>query len=144
MQADEKLGPLGRHRQLGDGERRGVAGDQRAGLEHGVERGEGFLLELDVFDDRFDHQVAVGELGQLGDPVQAAAGGLALGRGEALLDRLVERLLDPPEAFCKQVRIHFPHQGRMSSGGDHLGDARAHEAAAQYADCLDLHVLGCS
>ena len=36
------------------------------GLAHGVELAEQLLLDGEVLDDRLDHEVAVGQVGELG------------------------------------------------------------------------------
>ena len=61
-----------------------------------VELGEEVLLRREVLDDRLEHEVAVGELAEVGDGAHAAEHGVALGGFElAPLDLLGQRLLEP-------------------------------------------------
>ena len=71
MDADDRLGPLGDRRDLGDRDGRGVGAEHRAGLADLVERAEDLVLDLDPLEDRLDHDVGVGrrvQLGGGGDP----------------------------------------------------------------------------
>ena len=59
-----------------DGERGRVRREDRVGRAHALELGEQLPLGVDVLDDRLDHEVAVGEVGDLGrraEPASAAS-----------------------------------------------------------------------
>ena len=75
MDAADLVGAFGHHRQLDDGERRGVGGDDRLGLDDAVELLEQVALDLQVLDDGLDDEVAVVQ------PVQI------VGHGDAAEDR---------------------------------------------------------
>ncbi len=54
-------------------------------------------------------------------------------------DAVVEELLDARQPLVERALIDFAHDGLESRGrGRHLRDARAHQAAAEHADVLDL------
>ena len=80
VHADDPLGPCRRGGDLGDGERRGVRREHGVGPADPVELGEELALRLQLLDDRLDHEVAVGEVVELGGQGQPA-------------DRLVPRRL---------------------------------------------------
>ena len=118
----------------------GVGGQDRVRPgQHLVEHLEDLGLDLLVLHDGLDHQVAVGELAEVrgeGEAVErrvalllgdlAALGGLAQGVGQpgpAQLQRLAGGLGDP----------HV-----QPGPGTHLGDARAHLAAAHHSDVTDV------
>ena len=63
VNAAEPLGPLQPLGQLRDRNRRGVRSQDRVGVKLRFEPGVELLLDLGVFDDRFDHQVARRQLG---------------------------------------------------------------------------------
>ena len=66
VHADHALRMLGR---LGDGmdrDRRGVRREDRVGPHEAVELGEHLALRLELLDDRLDHEIAVGQVGELG------------------------------------------------------------------------------
>jgi hypothetical protein len=51
MHADDLIGSFGDTGQLGDGDGRGVAGDDGFGFEYLIESTKHGLLDVDVFDD---------------------------------------------------------------------------------------------
>ncbi len=133
MQADEALGALGRRHQLGDGDGRGVGGEDRVLLHDGVELGVGLALLLDVFDDGLDDDVAVGEVLHAGGALQARlrfglllSGDAAL--GGAALDHAGERFLDAGKTFVEKLLLLFEHDDVATRGSRNLRDARAHQA----------------
>ena len=64
-----------------------------------VELGEGLALRLELLDDRLDHEIAVGEVRELGRERQPADRGVALlGRHLPFLDGTAEVVLDLPRA----------------------------------------------
>ena len=74
-----------------DGERRGVRREHGALPDDLLERAEELLLGVELLDDRLDHEVAAGEVGELGRRRQAGERGVALLGGQpALLDAAAE------------------------------------------------------
>ena len=73
-------------------------------------------------------------------PGQALQGGVALGRGSLpRVDGGADRCLDARAAAGQQVVVHFADDGRVARAGTHLGDARAHQPAADHANSSDGH-----
>ena len=108
---DEALRAVGGGGEPGDGDRRGVGGDDGVGLEERTKRHEDLALHRLVLGRRLDHQIGVGEalialgIGDAGERLLALLlGDLARGdlAGEVLVDGL-ERLVDP---LLRQVAEH--------------------------------------
>ena len=72
VDAADAVGAAGLHRQLDDGQRRRVRREHRRLAADAVEVVEEVLLQREVFDDRLEHEVAVGELAEVGDRTHAA------------------------------------------------------------------------
>ena len=105
-----------------------------------VELGEEVLLGGEVLDDRLEHEVAVGELAEVGDRAHPAEHRVALGGVElAPLDLLGERLLEAGDhRVGGALRPAAQHDLDAGLGRD-LGDARAHDPRTDDADALDRH-----
>jgi hypothetical protein len=91
--AGKALRPL---QAAGDGrdrERGGVGGQHRVGRDDAFQLGEQALLDVQPFDDGFDHQLAAGQVAQAGGGPQAALAGLHGGRVHAAL---FLQLVPPP------------------------------------------------
>ena len=67
VDAAHAVGPAGLHRHLDHGQRRRVGGEDRVVAADAVELAEEVLLGVEVLDDRLEHEVAVGELAEVGD-----------------------------------------------------------------------------
>ena len=85
MDAADLFRSAGLHRHLDHGKRRRVRREDRAGLTDPVELAEEVLLDREIFDDRFEDEIAVGELTEIGDRADAAEQGVALRGVEATL-----------------------------------------------------------
>ena len=73
VDADHLLRPLGGGAELHDRDRAGVAGQDRSiGGDVAVELAEDVDLHALVLDDGLDHQLAIGEVGELGGEAQSA------------------------------------------------------------------------
>ena len=83
-------------RDLGDRERGGVRGEDGVGTADSLELGEELPLRLELLDDRLDHEVAVGEVAELGRQRQPADRVVARRLLELpLLDLAGEEVADP-------------------------------------------------
>ena len=59
MQTDDSVGPTGGCRQLGDRNRGSIAGEDRQRPADPIQFGEEFLLEGEIFRDRFNDELHV-------------------------------------------------------------------------------------
>src|SRR5438477_5662907 len=88
---------------LDDAKTRRVRADDRVGREQLVEFPEERLLEIHVLDDRFDYDIAVRKLPDVGRRRDAPQRCLSVGAGQrSLLDELVERFLDAGQATVER------------------------------------------
>ena len=99
-------------------------------------------LSVLVLADRLDHQVAVGEGRPVVGEVQPGEGGVVVGLAELAAARAPpQRLLDPGPAGLDQRRRGLDDDHVAAVAGAHLGDAGAHQAAAEHPDPFDLGPL---
>ena len=140
VHADDALGMLGRLGDLADGDRRGVRGEDRLRRDEPVELGEGLALRLELLDDRLDHEIAVGEIRELGRERQPADRGVALlGRHLPLLDRTAEVVLDRPAGALAELLAHLAAHGLEAGLGRDLRDPRSHRPETDHSDLANLH-----
>ena len=123
---------------LGDGvdvEARGVGGQQRGGRLGPAQLGEHRLLDLEVLGGGLDHQLALRQVGEVGDDLQTVgrrpgllAGHPALGGevGQALTEAL-DGSRGPVRTGVLEVDLVPGHRGD-------LGDPRAHGAGTDNGD----------
>ena len=105
-----------------------------------VELGEQVLLGGEVLDDRLEHEVALGELAEVGDSSDPCEHGVAVGRLElAPLHLLGERLLEPGDHRVGGALRPAPQHDLDPGLGRDLRNARAHDARAHDPDPLDRH-----
>ena len=126
-------------RDLGDGERRRVRREHRVRPADALELGEELLLRREILDDRLDHEVAVGEVGEVGRQREPADGGVARALLELPLLHLArEEVRDPVARALAELERDLAAD-RLDAGLDaELRDARAHRAEPDDADLLDL------
>ncbi len=99
-------------------------------------------LELrgQVLGDRLDHQVAVGEVGVVERGLDAAADGVGVGLLHLpLLDRAGELLVDLADPAVELLLARLADHDVPARLGADLGDAVAHQAAAEHSNLADLH-----
>ena len=109
--ADDRLGPLGDRGDLGDRDGRGVGGEHRVGLADLVQRAEHVVLDLELLEDRLDHDVRVGhrlQVGGRGDPGERR---LDLGR----LDPALLGELRPATSGCRRCPAQVAASSRSRS-----------------------------
>lgn len=142
VQPQDAVRAAGGHAEPHDGDGRGVGRqDGLLVLDDLVEGGEDVGLGLGVLDDGLDDEVAVGEV------VEAAGedrpGQRVLGRDAvqfAALDGAFEGDGHPLAGGPGRGRVGFADDGVEACAGAHLGDARAHLAAADDTDPPDRGV----
>ena len=140
MEADDAIGAPGGRGDLGHRQRRGVRREDRARGEDLVERREELALRLELLDDRLDHDVAAGQVFQLGGESEATERGVALlGGHAALLDVAVEEALDLRVTSLRGRGRDLPPDRLEPCLEAELSDARPHRPQTHHADRLDLH-----
>src|SRR5262249_29483000 len=96
-------------------------------------------LELEAFGDGLDDEVARRQVLQMNREREPAEGGVPIVGGElALLDQLVERLLNGPLAPGEEAGLDVAGHGGEPCDRGRLRDAAAHLASAEHADAGDL------
>ncbi len=144
VDADHVVRAGGGDRQLHQRDRGGVGGQDRVRPgDHLVEHLEDLGLHLLVLDDGLDHQVPVGELAEVGGEAQPRLGGVQLLLGDlAALGGLGQGVEQPGTADLQGFAGGLGDLHVQSRAGAHLGDARAHLAAAHDSDALDVgHIV---
>ena len=90
---------------LGDRERRGVRREHGVRAADPVELGEELPLRAELLDDRLDHEVAVGEVGEVGREREPRDGVVARALLELpLLDLAREEVADPVARASRRAR----------------------------------------
>ena len=138
VHAEHVLRAFGDGGDLVDVERRGVGGQDRAGLHDGVELGEHLLLDVHFLEHGLDDHVAIGDV-------------LVVEHGRDQAEPLVHLLLLETAALDLALPVaghdlaatvvrflgHLQlHDGNAGVGKRH-GDAAAHRAGADHGDLLD-------
>jgi hypothetical protein len=124
MQSHKAIGALGGGGNLGNGDGRGVAGENRILLHNAVELRERFLLLVHIFDDGFNDDVAVGQRLRLADcAVQAATDNIHRLLERAFFGKLCQRLLDPCKTLIKKFLVLLQDYNLIAGHGAHLGNA---------------------
>src|SRR5699024_5754094 len=128
---------------LGDGQARGVGGEDALRLADLIERAEGFLLDLHLLKRSFDGEVAVGAevfldaRGDRGeDRVNLLLGHFAL--GDELRVALGDLVLAAFGPFLLDVA---QRDGKAFALGKRLGNALAHRASADNTDFHGIYLL---
>src|SRR5205085_5784350 len=97
-------------------------------------------LHPEVFGDRLDHEVAVGEIAIVERRPDALADRIRVGLlGLALLHGAGQLLLDLPDAGGEPILIDLADHDLPSGLGADLADPVAHQAAAENSNLPDLH-----
>ncbi len=103
-----------------------------------LELTEQLVLDLEVFERGFDHDVAAGKVGQVGGQSQAAYGGVARSLVElALVDLARQEVADPLARSLAARRLDLVAD-RVEAGLDReLRDPGAHRPKPDHPDRLD-------
>ena len=141
VDAADLVRSTGLHRHLDDGKGRRVRGEDRRVATDAVELGEEVLLGCEVLDDRLQHEVALGELAEVGHRADPTEHRGALGVLEAaLLDLAPERLLEPRDhRVGRRLGAAAEHDLETGLARD-LGDSRAHDPRPDHPEPLDRHL----
>ena len=97
------------------------------------------MLELELFRNRFDNQVSLGDrLRQVGLGGQVRHSLVAnLGGDLAQRDPFVQGGLDSLDGSCQRVMRHVEQDHVESGRRGHLGDAVPHGSRAEHCDVLN-------
>ncbi|MCY1293750.1 hypothetical protein D9M70_430180 [compost metagenome] len=143
MQADHVLRAAG---EGGDGvevERRGVGGEDRAGLAHRVETLEHLALDVEILEHRLDRHIDVAQRGVVGDPFEQGQATLHLGFAEAAaLDAGGVGVAGALQGTVERGGVDLQQLHRHAGVGERQGDADAHGAAADHRGALDAAQRG--
>ena len=113
MHADDAIGALGLPGQFGDGDGRGVGGEDGFRRAELVELLEELLLDLKALAGGFDDELAGGERIARKRGLDAGQRGVALGGGEfGLLHFAREILGDGGEAAIQKALLHLDAERR--------------------------------
>src|SRR5208337_4918039 len=113
-------------------------------LNDAIERRVHLFLFADVFDHRFDHNVAIGKILYAGRALDTRADRLRRFLDRSFFGKLRQRLLDPGKAFVEKLLLNFKHSDVESGGRAHLRNAGTHETTTQNTDFLNPHLLSLS
>jgi hypothetical protein len=135
MQPGQPFGPRHPRRDGGDGEGGGVGRQDGVGADDAFKLGEQAALDVEILDNRLDHQPGGGKVGQAvhgGQPIERR---VALRRRPfAFVDQPVQRLGDGGDGGRRRAGAGVDQPHRMTGLRRDLGDALAHGAAADHAD----------
>ena len=133
----------GGRRDRGDGQRRGVGRQDTVGADDLRQAAEELVLELQALGRGLDHEVAGGELGELGDRLHALEcrlGGLDLARvpigagGLPARGFLGQALADPLHTALQGLGDRVVQQRLRARAAGELRDAGAHRPRADDTD----------
>ncbi len=140
VQAHEALGTAHRCGQFRHGEGRGVGGQYRVGTDDAIERAEERGLGLAVLEDGLHHQVADGQVLQIGGAGDAAQHRFHRAGGEHLaLHALLQHRPDAFHALVDEPLFTVRQQHGGTLLGELLRDGSTHGACTHHPYCSDLH-----
>ena len=140
VHAEDALRVLRRFRDLGHGEGRRVRGQDRIRPSQAVQLAEHLALEVELLQHGLDHEVAVGEIRELGRQAQPGQRRVPLSlRQAAFLDTTGEIALDRRASPLTELGAHLVSDRLETSLNADLRDSGAHRAEADHAHLADLH-----
>src|SRR6266508_1397897 len=145
VHADDTLRMFGCFGDLGNGQRRGVRGENRVRACQTIELGKDLALELELFEHRLDDEVALGEIAERGGELEAAERRIAICHGQsALLDGARQITLDRRASALPELVAHLATDRVESRLDAHLRDAGAHRPEADDPDLANIHYSACA
>ncbi len=110
-----------------------------SGLTMSWSSAKNVLLRAELLDDRLDHEIALGEVGEIGGEPHTAERSLARLRGHLLLVHLaLEEVRDLVAGFIAQIRGDLAADGLVACFDRQLCNPCAHRAETDHADAADL------
>ena len=128
-------------RNRGDRQRRRIRRQNAALADHRFEVAKEFALDLELFDDRLDHDVAIRQIARLTGRVNAGEGVMRIGFLDlAFCRELVQCVGKIVAGGGDRLRVRVEETHGESAERRDLRDAAPHRAAADDADCLNLKI----
>ncbi|MCY1366167.1 hypothetical protein D9M69_530480 [compost metagenome] len=135
VHADHPAGMLEAGSQAGDGQGRGIAGEDAVGAAQLFELAQQATLDLQVLDDGFDHQAGIGQgLDGLHRLQAGDDGGAGFGGEFVLLHQAAELAVDAVDGLGGRAGAVVIELDRMAGLGGDLSDAGTHGAGADHGD----------
>src|SRR5262249_25610112 len=98
-------------------------------------------LRAELLDDRLDHEVAMGEIGEVGGQRQLSERGLPLVRRlKILVDLALEKVRDPAACSLAELIRDLATDSLVARFHRKLSDPGTHGAEPNNSDALDLRV----
>ena len=133
MQAHNVFGALGEVSNLVQIQRRGIAGQNRAGLAVGVQSAKDFLLDAHFFKYSFDNQINVGQVGIIGYAADQRHALFQRGFVQAAaLDAHAIGITGALHGLVAGLCSDFQYLDRDAGVGKAHGNAHAHGAATDH------------
>jgi len=140
VHADHAIRALGRGRELGDRNRRGVAGQQRLRLGDGIELREDLELEIEILGRCLDDEVAVGQGAQIGRHRDFGHRFVFLAGAHLLfLDQTIQAAGNGSQSALQGGVGDIGHYHRVACDGEGLNDSVTHRACANDSNLADAH-----
>ena len=135
MEAGEALRRFKFCRDRGDRQRRRIRGENAISRDDRLEFAEHLPLDLEIFDDRFDHRMAGLEIGQRVDDLDARQSGRGILLAHAaFFGRALQHLADKVARLLGGACARVHHQHVDTARGGNLHNAAPHRAGAEHAD----------
>ncbi|MNP53700.1 hypothetical protein D3C76_1481950 [compost metagenome] len=135
MQADHAAGVFEACGETGDGQRRGVAGEDAVLAAHRFQLAQQAALDLQVLDYGLDHQAGACQRLDGFHRLQAGdGGGTGFGAKLAFFNQAAELAIDAVDGLGGAAGAVVIQLDRVAGLGGDLGDAGAHGAGADHGD----------
>ena len=141
VEAGDAFRVLGGAGNAGDRQRGGVGGQYTVCADDGFQVGKQLLFDLQQLDDGLDHQVAIGQVAQLGRRLHARDGRFQLGFGQLALGLgALQQVAVKGQCILDCLGAGIEQQNLLTAAGEQLGDAATHCSGADDANPLE-HAL---
>ena len=141
VHANKAVGAPGDGGQLGDGNGRGVGGNDHIRANHGFDLLDDLDLEIVVFGGRLDHQLRRLEVCVAGAAVDQCHGRVALGCSQlVLLHQTLQARDDGGQALVDGLLGDIHHHHLDARNRASLRNAVAHGARANNANRINMHI----
>ena len=141
VETGNALGVFGGAGDAGDRQRRRVGSQYAVCADDGFQIGKQFLFDLQQLDDGLDHQVAVGQVGQVGGWLHARDGCLQLRFGHLALGLCpLQQVTVEGQCIVDGLCTGIEQQNLLTTAGEQLGDTAPHGSGADDANPLE-HAL---